>query len=791
MKKLLIAFLLISGFFVQAQENRHYLYDPYYETASVNIELIHTDAYLNIDPYKETVEGLVKMSFKTINFTTDSIVFDCPDMDIKKLTIDGKETKYENNNGTVIISPQTSLGFKTTHNIEFGYISTHPRGLYFIGWNDTKNIKRKQIWAHRPNSWLPYYSSFHTIDYYITFDKNYKVFANGVLVDIKDNGNGTNTTHYNMEKPHPYFSTSLVIGDYESKKFQTASGLPLEYWYYAGEKEKFDYTYKYSVDMFDFLESEFGFKYPYPLYKQAPVIDYMYGAMETTTATIFTDICSVDSREFLDRNYININCHELVHQWFGDCIAHLKAADCWITESFATYFAKKFMQNIYDEDVYQAERLSERTRVLGDPDDFKFPIIHGQAGVNRLYPKGSLVMDMLRDVLGEEDFKAVIKFYLEQNSYNYAETTDFFSAVRKVTGKSPFWFYDQWLLHAGEPNYKVSYESLKSETRIYIEQIQEQSDLIGLFKMPVVIEVHYKDGSIDAKNVIIENKNHIVTINNKDNKIVSFVIFDPNDKILKKLNFKRSYEELAGQAEFAGNMIDRYDALTALNDTEIGKKRDLLGRLYDRETFYLTKSEIIKQLSGDNDKKSTAVLKKAIADSEVKLRMAVLSNNTKVPVDLKKEFEKCLKDSSYANINSALISLVETFPNEADKYLKMTEKEIGYPGKNIRITWLEKSIITGKKQFIPELIEYSSLSYEFKTRINAFESLVRLNYFDPKVAEYAFEAAVHWNFKLSGSGLETLKYFYKQQIYKDIINKELENSKYTKENVKKIKDYLI
>jgi aminopeptidase N len=68
--------------------------------------------------------------------------------------------------------------------------------------------------------------------------------------------------------------------------------------------------------MFDFLEKEIG-EVPLKVYKQIPVRDFLYAGMENTSATVFSSRYVVDSTGFEDRNYTNVNAHELAHQWFG------------------------------------------------------------------------------------------------------------------------------------------------------------------------------------------------------------------------------------------------------------------------------------------------------------------------------------------------------------------------------------------------------------------------------------------------------------------------------------------
>ena len=77
-----------------------------------------------------------------------------------------------------------------------------------------------------------------TMDIFVRFDKKYNVFSNGERIEVRENTDNTRTWHYKMARNHPFFSTSLVIGDYDFKTSKSAGGVPLEYWYYQGQEEK-------------------------------------------------------------------------------------------------------------------------------------------------------------------------------------------------------------------------------------------------------------------------------------------------------------------------------------------------------------------------------------------------------------------------------------------------------------------------------------------------------------------------------------------------------------------------
>lgn len=59
----------------------------------------------------------------------------------------------------------------------------------------------------------------------------------------------------------------------------------------------------------------------------------------------FSDFFYQDERAFPDKNYVDINAHELTHQWFGDYITAWSGSSHWLQESFATYYAKNSDKN--------------------------------------------------------------------------------------------------------------------------------------------------------------------------------------------------------------------------------------------------------------------------------------------------------------------------------------------------------------------------------------------------------------------------------------------------------------
>ena len=89
--------------------------------------------------------------------------------------------------------------------------------------------------------------------------------------------------------------------------------------------------------MIEFFADKFGYPYPFAKYSQILVDDFLFGAMENTSATTMTDRCLLDARAELDVHYDDIVAHELAHHWWGDLVTCKHWSEIWLNESFATY----------------------------------------------------------------------------------------------------------------------------------------------------------------------------------------------------------------------------------------------------------------------------------------------------------------------------------------------------------------------------------------------------------------------------------------------------------------------
>lgn len=788
MNRITVTLLAALSFSVaSAQDAPHARYIFFEDTVPREhpVDMTRAIVEVHFEPAARKVIGKVTHTFTALRDRVDSIFFDGPGITINKASFNGAPLRYRTTRDGLWTFPATPMRHAEKGTIVFEYTATPDKGIYFIGWNDPRGLARKQIWTQGQaidnRYWIPCYDNPNDkliTETIVTMPKPYKVLSNGTKKAERDNKDGTVTWHYAMTRPHSIYLLMLGIGEYGIETRRTKSGLPVDLWYYPDQPERVVPTYKFSTECIDFMEQHTGVKYPWEKYSQIPVADFIYGAMENTTATVFGDFMYVDQRGFLDRDYMGVNVHELVHQWFGDLVTARNFTDHWLQESFATFYPNLFFRQQFGEDDYQWRRRQHHNSALAAGEKDYLPVVSSIGGSARHYPKGASVLDMMVYVFGEEQYRRVINHYLKRHMYANVETNDLYQSFQDTLGLSPAWFFDEWLYRGGEPHYEVAWKAADKATRIEVKQVHARNHLVRYFRMPVEFEVHYTDGTHDRLRAEVDDAVTWVEVPNAGNRTIAFVLFDPASHILKKLTFRKSFEELRSQALLAPHMIDRWDAVAAMRDSSLDQKRATLLEIYGREKFHAVKEQVVEQLANDPHADSRALLVKALADRDADVRRTAIKALRTVPVELRAQVETMLADSSYEVLRTALEKLSIAFPADTRKYLDATAGVNGLDNA-VRITRLRIAAQAGDGQAIEDLNSLTTGSYEFRTRQNAMQALKALGYCDASVADNLFAAALSNNRRLAAVAVEVLEDLRGRSAYRPMLEAKYRDGKWT------------
>jgi len=783
---LFFAFCLLAAALQAQYKTSSYLYDAAAVPRDHPLDFIRMKLDLSLVPEQGLVKGRVTHYFTPLRPSVASFFLDGIQMKVSEIWLNGKPVGYHTDSAGITITPATPLVWNTTDSLTIQYEASPRRGLYFIGWNDKTNLSRKQVWSQGEGidnrCWIPMYDERNDkllTELNVTFDKDYKVLSNGTLKSKTLNSNGTITWDYAISHPQAPYLIMLGIGKYDIKETKSASGVPLHLYYYPEWKNRVEPTFQYSEAMFNFIEKETGLAFPWESYSQIPVQDYMFGAMENTTATIFGDFYMVDSRGILDRNYVAVNAHELAHQWFGDYVTARSDAHQWLQESFATYYNMNFEREVFGQDYFDWSRRGAQNASLDESTRNKFGVAHSEGGGTRIYGKGAFMLNMLKYVVGgREPYNHAIQYYLLKHPYQNVDTHDLLIAFEESTGMQLDWFWEEWFVRGGEPEYQVSLQDFGNTAQLLVQQTQELTPVTGykngLYKMPVNIEVAYTDGSTDTKQYMVEEQSQLIPFDLPAHKKIAYVLFDPGNEIMKSVHFYKPYTMLRAQAFKATNLLDRYDAVVAMRSTDIQQRRADLIQLFHQEKFYAIKNEVLSQLANDADASSIQLLKEGLADADPAVRKAALKyTNPNATLIMQVEtlltdssyniiesaLQALLTDSSYDIIESSLQKLYDAHPEKAALYLAKTKNTEGNLGKNVLVKWLEISYYsTGKKQYADQLVSLTSTGYEFRTRVNAMNALKRCSYLNETLIANMIDAVLNPNNRLGGVAADILKY---------------------------------
>ena len=790
---LLFGLLTLNVF---SQEKRTFLEDENRVPAERFVDMKHLKLEVSFEPEAGLVKGKVTHLFQPIREKVDSIILDAINMDIQSVMM-GKDTLiYNYDKKYLTLYFPSSLNWKQQYSIQINYEATPKKGLYFIGWNDPLNKSRKQIWSQGQGidnrHWIPMFDDMSDkiiSEMIVKMPEKYKVLSNGKKLKEKSLKGDIKEWHYEISHPHAPYLIMLGIGDYAIEKRKSASGVPINLYYYPDEKEKVEPTYRYSVPMFDLFEKTFGVAYPWESYSQIPVQDFMYGAMENTTATIFGDFYLVNNREFIDRNYVRVDAHELAHQWFGDMVTARTSTHAWLQESFATHFDMTYQREAFGQDYFDWVRRGYNNQSLNASKNDLKPIAHSAAGTVRHYPKGALVLNMLKYVVGEKQFNSTLQYYLTKHAYGTVDTEDFLIAFQENLGMSLDWFWEEWILKGGEPAYQVNFEELENYYRFKVKQIHETNDLVGLFKMPIQFEVHFTDNTSISITEWIENESQEVNIKKVDGKTISYALFDPNSQILKNIQFNKSELMLRNQLANAENMMDRYDALVALK----GKlSTNELMQVFQKESFHAIKSEAIEQAILFHYNEVDEFLRLALKDEDAEVLKTVLKNTFSISSANLDYYKPLLADSSYEVIEKTLDLLCFHHSDKADEFLEITKGVQGNRAHNVAIKWLEWSYLsTYDQKYVDSLVQYASISYEFLTRSNAAKALERLNYLNVPAVEHLLDGIFSGNSRMRGAANSALAHFHDQTAYAQLIRAVILSKTWTDDEFRTLNKYLI
>ena len=612
-------------------------------TPSHDFDLLHQRIEVkNFDWDSTSFDGRVTTTVASLRPGLQRVVLDMERrMEVRSVTAAGKSLAYDRRGDSLVVrvARPVKLGDTVRFTVDYHAPIVQGRGLYFFQAEPGRPHRPQQVYSGGGTDgnprWLPTLAAPHdkaTWELIATVPAALTVVSNGRLVSDKAVAGGLHTTHWSQGKPASTYLISLVAAPLVRIQDRWRD-IPLSYYVYPEDSALARPLFGMTPDVMETYTRLTGVPYPWNKYAQVTAADFI-GGMENVGATTLVDWLP-DPRAYRDRPWYRVSLipHELAHQWFGNLVTAENWANYWLHEGLAEFMPGQYwgvkQGRHAEEDFY----LEEYRQYLDRDARRRTPLAAYNSSV--VYPKGALVMEMLKQYLGPQRFWKAINRYLTRHAYGSATTDDLRQAVLDATGESLPWFWSQWMYQAGHPEFQVAsaYDSSARALTLTVRQTQTDTtepDANGVryttpavFRAPLAVRVGTSKGDIVAR-AVLEAREQTITIENVP-EAPTMVVFDDENAILKTLRFHQPTPWLANLLHRHPNLWNRSWAIgqlaTRKGDTLAGAA---LAHAVASADYDLTRAEAASALGRFPADQALPALQRAMADTSARVRMAAV-----------------------------------------------------------------------------------------------------------------------------------------------------------------------
>lgn len=374
-----------------------------------------------------------------------------------------------------------------------------------------------------PARWFPiagYTADRYKSEFTITVPEGYSVVSGGLETTKKDGGKVTTTCSFNS----PGFGGSLAIVQGEGKK--VSSGGVNSLIYFRGESAAAAESWgEETGKVMGLLTTQFGIAPNSSLV----LVETEDGAPNGYAAP---GMLFLSPRGIGKEANSKLLANQLARHWYGLLTSPVSRNHLWITNGMARYAELLHTEQTAAAGAVETEVRDTYVEALTVKDP---PLI--QASRLEDYSpeywattaaKGAAVYQMLRNVLGEDNFKKLLKAIPEQFANKSVSTDDISKMASDLAGYDLGFFFLQWIESSGAPQFKLEYTVYRTTKGFRIMgKIQQDLDT---FRMPVDLKIE-TEGNPEMKRVEVAgpSSEFVVETFGKPKKVE----IDPNLRVLR------------------------------------------------------------------------------------------------------------------------------------------------------------------------------------------------------------------------------------------------------------------
>ena len=477
---------------------------------SEGIDVLHYDLELSLQAGSQEIAGKTRIVLTAAASALDPLALDFSGLAVQEVRVDGVQALLRLDDGKLLVTPPAGSRGGGRITVDVIYSGVPDDGLILRANLHGAPVAFADNWPNRARFWFPSVDrpgDKATATFTVHAPESWQVIANGSLTappeatgpDALGGAQGRRTWKWATSAPIPTYTmvvgaADLVVREVGLAACGSAPRSPrsdgcveVSYWVFPEDTVSAARVFARAAEMVDFFTDRIG---PYPYEKLANVQSATrFGGMENSSAIFYSEQAIASGRDME-----GTVSHEIAHQWFGDAVTEADWHHLWLSEGFATYFGALFFEAADGVERFREMIDGSRQRVLGSPDVERPVVDPEEQNLFQLlndnnYPKGGIVLHMLRGLLGDEAFFAGIRSYYSSFQDGVALTADFRRVMEETSGTELGWFFEQWLFQPGYPILlaETSWDQARSEALITIRQTQRAA--WPAFRIPLDLEM--------------------------------------------------------------------------------------------------------------------------------------------------------------------------------------------------------------------------------------------------------------------------------------------------------------
>ncbi|HMG05162.1 MAG TPA: M1 family metallopeptidase, partial [Chthoniobacterales bacterium] len=350
-----------------------------------------------------------------------------------------------------------------------------------------------------------------------TVPASFTAFSN-MPVERETNTPEGKEVHFGETPPMPSYLVVFCAGELEAL-YGEADGVKIGVVTTKGKAETGRYALESAEKILHYFNEYFGIKYPLPKLDLIAVPGGFGGAMENWGGIVFYEsVLLFDparSSEETKESIFEVVAHEMAHQWFGDLVTMAWWDNLWLNEGFASWMGTKCSDHFNPQwkvwlRANAAKQRAMATDALSSTHPIQQPVkteSEADSAFDEItYQKGQSFLRMLESYLGEADFRAGIRSYMQAHKYSNSTTADLWIALGEASKKPVSALAASWTEQPGLPLVSVSAGKSGLTTSQERFTVHQKNPKPLEWKIPIAWRDVQADPSVASRVFLLETK---------------------------------------------------------------------------------------------------------------------------------------------------------------------------------------------------------------------------------------------------------------------------------------------